>query len=85
MFGDDPLESLCFDDIEKRDALFRYVIAESYFGEDGRIFFRSSFLLSRGQVRQVMPLEVQKIKDVSRAGDRLLISVILEHLEIRMS
>jgi len=31
MFGDDPFEPFFFDDVEKRDALFPYVIAKSYF------------------------------------------------------
>src|SRR5574341_1108368 len=39
MFGDDPFESLFLGDIEKQDAVFRYVIAESYFQGRRKNFF----------------------------------------------
>ena len=85
MFGDDPLQSLFFDSIEKQDSLFPYVIAEFYFRGRRENFFQKFFSPEQWQVRQIMSLEVQEIKDIVEQMTFAGFRVILEHLEIRMS
>ena len=51
MFGDDPLKSLFFDDLEKQDALFPDVIAEFYVLVSRENFFQEFFSPEQGQVR----------------------------------
>ena len=52
------------------------------FGAEGRIFFRSSFLLTQGEARQVMPREGEEIEDVVEQMADSGFLVILQHLKI---
>src|SRR5512139_2302867 len=84
MLGDNSLEPLSLDGIEKQDALFRNVIAESYVRDRWEDLFQEFFSPEQGQVRQVMPLKVEEIKDIVEQMTAPAFLIIQEQLEIRM-
>jgi hypothetical protein len=83
MFGDDPFQSPFFGDSVKQDAFFPYVIAESYSWAGRENFFQELFPPEQGQVRQIMPPEVEEIKNVVELMTATGVLVMLEHLKIR--
>ena len=85
MLGDDPLDALFFDDLEKQDALFPDMIAEFDVRDGGEDFFQEFLSSDEGQARQIMPLEMEEIKDVVEQMAATGFQVILQHLEIGMA
>ncbi len=85
MLGNDPFQSLFFDDLEKQNAFLPYVIAEFYFRGGGEDFFQEFFSPEQGQARQIMSLEVEEIEDVVEQMTASGVLVMLQHLEIRTS
>ena len=85
MFGDDPLDTLFFDDPEKQDSLFSYVIADFYVRGVGKDSFQEFFSPDEGQARQIVSREMEEIEDVVDQMAKTGFPVILKHLEIGMA